>query len=316
MTDTEGDAVPIVVDSEDEGTKEAEIDREQGPASAIRSGESSSQNAAGNFQIPTKEEVKSSDGDGEIDEEGNIVGEDDDEDGEEEEEEEEEEEVLRGGASMDSDMLTSTPIKTTEESYTPSEIAEIETCSTCTFSSSRTKRRIRGGKKHNKNKKNRQGNDPIGGSLERMSDILKEAKLKFGGSNTPSKNEEKNKTLAPTTSRGRTYTHTLSSIVKAIEERRKDTGNKGIFKKREPGVTEYSFQPTRREDIDREDLMAIEPPSTNYKEPILLTDITDEYHSEMRGKTVHGGGVIPFMILSRKIGGTNGRFPPPKPSTI
>ena len=102
---------------------------------------------------------------------------------------------------------------------------------------------------------------------------------------------------------GRTYTHTLSSIVKAIEERRKDTGNKGIFKKREPGVTEYSFQPTRREDIDREDLMAIEPPSTNFKEPILLTDITDEYHGEMRGKSVHGGGDIPFMILSRKIGG-------------
>ena len=111
---------------------------------------------------------------------------------------------------------------------------------------------------------------------------------------------------------GRPYVHTLNSIVKAIEERRNNNGNRGIFKKREPGVTEYCFQPTRREDIGREVLMAIEPPNTNYKDPIQLTDITDKYHKEMRGKSVHGGGVIPFMILSEKM---NGLFPLHKPST-
>ena len=96
----------------------------------------------------------------------------------EEEEEEEEIQSLRGNDTSE-EMLTSTPLKNDE--FTPSEIAEIDTCSTCSFASSTqsNKRRIRGGKKHNRHKKPKP--DHLTGSLERMSDILKEAKLKFGG---------------------------------------------------------------------------------------------------------------------------------------
>ena len=50
--------------------------------------------------------------------------------GEEEGEETEEEmDTLRGNDTTDSEMLTSTPLKDGE--FTPSEIAEIDTCSTC-----------------------------------------------------------------------------------------------------------------------------------------------------------------------------------------
>ena len=81
-------------------------------------------------------------------------------------------------SSDESDMLTSTPAKNLDYTYTPSEVADIETCSTCSFvSSSPSRRSIRGGKKHNKNKKKA---DPIGGSLERMSDILKKPSYNSG----------------------------------------------------------------------------------------------------------------------------------------
>ena len=100
--------------------------------------------------------------------------------------------------------------------------------------------------------------------------------------------------------------------MRAIEERRQDTGNAGIFKKREPGVTEYSFPTTRREDLENEDKITKEPPNTQYTAPVQLVDITDEYHEEMAGKTTHGGGVIPFMILTRKKGTKEWGFPPTK----
>ena len=106
---------------------------------------------------------------------------------EEEEAIAEEFESLRGNDTSE-EMLTSTPLK--DDEFTPSEIAEIDTCSTCSFASStRSKRRrIRGGKKHNKNKK--QNPDHLAGTLERMSDILKEAKLKFGGTGNNSGDQQ------------------------------------------------------------------------------------------------------------------------------
>ena len=79
-------------------------------------------------------------------------------------------------------------------------------------------------------------------------------------------------------------------------------GQKGIFRQREQGVTEYFFAPTRREDLDWEDDITSKHPDTDYTGPIFLADITDEYKYEMRGKTTSGGGVIPFMLRARKKG--------------
>ena len=69
--------------------------------------------------------------------------------------EDNEEEILRGTSRLEeTESLVTTPIKGSNDEYTPSEMAEIETCSTCSLvSSTGSKRRIRGGKKHNKIKR-------------------------------------------------------------------------------------------------------------------------------------------------------------------
>ena len=103
------------------------------------------------------------------------------------------------------------------------------------------------------------------------------------------------------------FLHLLLTIVSAVEERRKDVGQNGIFRQKEQGVIEYFFTPTRREDLDREDDITSKPLDTNYTGPIFLADISDEYKYEMRGKTTSGGGVIPFMLLSRRREPNNGR---------
>ena len=94
------------------------------------------------------------------------------------------------------------------------------------------------------------------------------------------------------------FLHSLMTIVNAVEDRRKDVGMNGIFRQKEQGVVEYFFAPTRREDLDREDDITSKPPDTEYTRPIFLSDITDKYKYEMRGRTTTGGGVIPFMLLS------------------
>ena len=52
------------------------------------------------------------------------------------------------------------------------------------------------------------------------------------------------------------------------------------------------------------------PADTDYTAPIFLTDITDEYKFEMRGRTTSGGGIIPFMVLARKKGANQWEVPP------
>ena len=106
------------------------------------------------------------------------------------------------------------------------------------------------------------------------------------------------------------FLHSLMTIVSEVEERRKDLGQKGIFRQNEQGVTEYFCTPTRREDLDREDDITSKPVDTDYTGPIFLADITDEYKYEMRGRTTSGGGIIPFMLLARKKGTNQWKVPP------
>ena len=92
--------------------------------------------------------------------------------------------------------------------------------------------------------------------LERMSDILKEAKFKFGGAGnggaTGGDAGGTGKGMPPPKTK-KPFKHSLQTLIKEIEERRKDTGSKGIFRKKEQGVVEYFHPPTRKEDITRED---------------------------------------------------------------
>ena len=79
---------------------------------------------------------------------------------------------------------------------------------TCSFASStKSKRRIRRGKKHNKNKKKTE--DLLGGSLERMSDILKEAKLKFGGHKATNDEQQKTDSTPPPGAAKKPFKHRL-----------------------------------------------------------------------------------------------------------
>ena len=73
---------------------------------------------------------------------------------------------------------------------------------------------------------------------------------------------------------------------------------------------EYFHPPTRKEDITREDGIAVELPDTVYDAPLQLSNITDEYANEMAGRTTTGGGVIPFMILFRTRGTKEWKIPP------
>ena len=73
---------------------------------------------------------------------------------------------------------------------------------------------------------------------------------------------------------------------------------------------EYFHRPTRKEDLTREDGIAVELPDTVYDAPLQLSKITDEYASKMAGRTTTGGGVIPFMILFRTRGTKEWKIPP------
>ena len=190
----------------------------------------------------------------------------------------------------------------------------METCSTCSFASSgKSKRRIRGGKKHNRLKKQK---TVLSEGLERMSDILKEAKFKFGGQGSSGAGNGGTE-MPPPKNKKSPYKHSLRTIIKEVEEKRKDTGSNGIFRKKEPGVVEYFHRPTRKEDLVREDGIAVELPDTVYDAPLQLSSITDKYASEMIGRTTTGGGVIPYMVLFRVRGTIQWKIPPPlKRSTI
>ena len=82
---------------------------------------------------------------------------------------------------------------------------------------------------------------------------------------------------------------------------REAQGLSGLFRPREAGVVEHRFEPTDMEELEREERGTPEVEATTYTVPIPAEEITDLYKNELTGKTIKGGGVIPYAILTRHL---------------
>ena len=94
---------------------------------------------------------------------------------------------------------------------------------------------------------------------------------------------------------------TLSMVCEALSRRRAEAGIRGIFKPGERGVVRHNHGPTSRDQVIDEANLSLPPPDTIYQKPISLSTISDAFCQELKGKKTQGGGVIPFVMLTRVI---------------
>ena len=87
--------------------------------------------------------------------------------------------------------------------------------------------------------------------------------------------------------------HRMSSVYDSMEQRRQEAGIQGIFKKEEEGVIVHNFGPTSRDKLDTDAAMMEADVDTVYKRPIPLSQISDEFKADVKGKTIEGGASSP-----------------------
>ena len=98
----------------------------------------------------------------------------------------------------------------------------------------------------------------------------------------------------------------LEDMRRIIQEKKKELGYTGIFKPKEEGVTTHNFPATIMDDIEASDNLAVDEKDTNYdEEPLLLTELSDLYHTELGTRSTKGGAVIPLVVLSREMRGNH-----------
>ena len=90
-------------------------------------------------------------------------------------------------------------------------------------------------------------------------------------------------------------------VCDALSRKRAEAGIQGIFKPGEQGVVRHNHGPTSRDKIIDEVNLSLPLPDTDYSKPISLSTISDAFHQELKGKRTPGGGVIPFVVLTRVI---------------
>ena len=95
----------------------------------------------------------------------------------------------------------------------------------------------------------------------------------------------------------------LSELMKEIMIMREAQGLSGLFRPRESGVVEHRLEPTDMDELEREESGTPEVDATVYTDPIPASEVTDLYKKELSGKTIKGGGIIPYAILTRHLVG-------------
>ena len=78
-------------------------------------------------------------------------------------------------------------------------------------------------------------------------------------------------------------------------------GLSGLFHQREAGVVGHQVEWTDMNELEREESGNPEIEETVYTDPTPASEISDLYKKELADKKIKGGGIIPYVILTRHL---------------